>query len=342
METSFPDRDDILRKYFLIEILMFIVLIAATIGCEPDKEYSVEPVPVFSKVLLVDSAYTKVKAISTGGSDLLFCGKRDVFDSYSIMKFDSIPYDFDSLFVQFYSDPDTTRLTLYKMKKEWGEDSTYIWSDIGSLIDTLNPLLVEEVNDSNPKIFIGNSSALDKSLIDEINVYGLAVYTDNFYSFSAGETQLELEPEDTMADSIFSCDEGAYIVKHPFRDSVFADSLLVGRGISIRTHIFIRRDSLPSDLNSVANAELYFGVLNPMPFDVGFISVGSNYLYTRGADSESDSLKFDLAFYFRELSHDSICHLQIRATNDIDGIGTASLGDIENIGIQFIWVEFPR
>jgi len=87
---------------------------------------------------------------------------------------------------------------------------------------------------------------------------------------------------------------------------------------------------------------LYFGVLNPMPFDVGFISVGSNYLYTRGADSESDSLKFDLAFYFRELSHDSICHLQIRAINDIGGIGTASLGDIENIGIQFIWVEFPR
>jgi hypothetical protein len=79
-----------------------------------------------------------------------------------------------------------------------------------------------------------------------------------------------------------------------------------------------------------------------MPFRVGFISAGSNYLYTRSADSESDSLKFDLAYYFRELSHDSVLHLQIRAEDELGGIGVTSIGDIEDMGIHFIWVEFPR
>jgi len=342
METSFPDRYDVLRKYFLIEFIMVIVLIAATIGCEPKKEYTVEPVPVFSKVLRIDSSYTTVKVISTGYSDSLFCGKKDIFDAYSIIKFDTIPEDFDSLFLRLKSDSASVMLTLYELKKEWSEDSTYLWSDIGSLIDTLNPLLTEAVNDSNPRIFIGNSSTLGSSIIEAINSFGLAVYSDSFYSFNARETEFKVETEDTLVDSVIPCVEDAFIVKNPFQDTVFTDSLLVGRGISIRTHIFITRDSLPTDLSSIAKAELYFGVLNPMPFSVGFISIGSNYLYTRSAYSGSDSLKFDLAYYFRELSHDSILHIQIRAADDLGGIGVTSLGDLEDIGIQFIWVEFPR
>jgi hypothetical protein len=141
---------------------------------------------------------------------------------------------------------------------------------------------------------------------------------------------------------VISCIEDAFIVKNPFQDTVFTDSFLVGRGISIRTHIFITRDSLPMDLNSIAKADLCFGVLDSMPFSVGFYSVGSTYLYTRSDYSESDSLKFDLAYYFRELSHDSILHLQIKAEDELGGIGVTSVGDIEDMGIHFIWVEFPR
>ncbi len=353
METSFPDRYYVLRKYFLIEILIFIVLIAVTVGCEPNKEYTVEPVPIFSKVLLVDSAYTKVKVTSTGGSTLLFCGKKDIFDSYSIIKFDSIPENFDSLFLRFASDTFTCELTLFALEQEWSEDSVYEWDDIGSIFDTTNPIRVATLypvhvdspaTDTNSLVFLGNSISLDEPTINAIGNYGLAVHSNQFYDFKADSTKLKIESDDTLAPSSILCTEDAVIVKNPFQDSVFTDSLLVGNGISIRTHIIIPRDSLPSllDLNSIAKAELYFGVLNTMPFDVGFISYGSNYLYTRNADSESDSLKFDLAYYFRELSHDSILDLQIRATNNIGGIGTASLGDIENIGIQFIWVEFPR
>jgi hypothetical protein len=346
METSFPDRYYVLRKYFLIEFFMFIILIVATIGCEPKKEYYIDPVPVFSEVVRVDSSYTTVEVVSTGYSDSLFCGKKGIFDSYSIMKFDSIPYDFDSLFLSLKSGSASVMLILYELKKEWSEDSTYLWSDIDSLIDMLNPLLTEAVNDSNPKIFIGNSSTLDESLIDAINGYGLAVHSDSFYSFGAGETEFKfkVEIEDTLVDSVISCVEDAYIVKNPFQDTIFTDSFLVGRGLSIRTHMFIPRDSLPLELNSIAKADLCFGVLNQMPFNVGFISIGSYYLYTKTpySESESDSLKFDLVYYFKELSHDSILHLQIRATDDIGGIGVASLGDLENIGIQFVWVEFPR
>ena len=341
METSFPDRDDILRKYFLVEILIFIVIIAVAIGCEPNKEYSVDPVPVFSKVLQIDSAYTTVKAISTGSSSYLFCGKKDIFDSYSIMKFDSIPYDFDSLFLSLESDSAPVMLTLYKMKKEWSEDSTYIWSDIGSLIDTLNPLLVEEVNDSNPKIFIGNSSVLDESLIDGINIYGLAVYADNFYSFSAGEAQLELEPEDTLTDSVFSGLEDAYIVKNPFQDTIFTDSLLVGRGISIRTHILIPRDSLPShsELNAIAKAEMLFDITDSIPFNVRTIYTSPSLYIYRDASMLSDSLKIDLTTIFRNISGDSIV-LEIRAAQETGGIDVEKLNDDGEI--RFIWVEFPR
>lgn len=341
MEASFPDRYDVLRKYFFIEILLIVALILATIGCEPKKEYSVEPVPAFSEIIRVDSGYTTVEVISTGNSSSLFCGKTGIFDSYSLMKFDSIPYDFDSLFISLESDSAAVLLTLYTVKQEWSEDSTYLWSDIGNLIDTLNPLLVEAINDSNPEIYIGDSSTLSYSIIDEINNYGLAVHTDTFYFFRAGEARLELEPEDTLEDSIFSCDEDAYIVNNPLQDTIIDDSLLVGRGIRIRTHLFLPLDSLPMDLNSIAKADLYFGVLNPMPFGVSFFSAGSNYLYTR-TSLDSDTLKYDLRAYFKDLSHDSILHLQIRPTSEFGGIGVTGLGDIEDVGIQFIWVEFPR
>ena len=183
METSFPDRYDVLRKYFLTEILMFIVLIVTTIRCEPKKEYSVEPVPVFSEVVRIDSGYTTVEVISTEDSRSLFSGKTDIFDSYSIIKFDSIPEKFDSLFLRFVSDTFTCELTLFALEQEWSEDSVHEWDDIGSLFDTLNPIQVATMYpvpvdspdvDTNSLVFLGDSISLDESTIDAIGNFGLA------------------------------------------------------------------------------------------------------------------------------------------------------------------------
>jgi hypothetical protein len=342
LETSFPDRYYVLRKNFLIKILMIFIFLAAAIGCEPTREYSVEPVPVFSKVLNIDSTYTTVSVIPTGNSSLLFCGKKDKFDSYSILKFDSIPGSFDSLFVQLMSDSASVELTLYELKKEWSEDSVHLWDNIGSLIDTLNPLLIEAVSDSNPRVFVGNSSTLNNSTIERISDFGLAVHADPFYSFRAGETQLELDTVsgDTLVNSVVSCIEDAFIVKNPFRDTIFSDSLLVGRGISVRTHILIQSDSLPSysQLNAIAKAEMLFDITDSIPFSVRTIySTPTLFLY-RDAFMRSDSLKFDLTTIFRNISIDSIV-LEIKASQETEGV------DIERLGkgkIRFIWVEFPR
>jgi hypothetical protein len=352
MEASFPDRYNVLKRYLLIEFIIVVILVASMIGCDPRKNYFVEPVPVFSKVLRIDSSYTKVEVISTGDSDSLFCGKKDIFDAYSIIKFDTIPETFDSLFLRFVSnDTITCELSLFVLRQQWYEDSVYKWSDIGYLFDTTSPIQVATMypvhvdspaTDTNSLIFLGNSISLDESTINAIENYGLAVHSDRFYDFKADSTKMKIASDDTLAPSSILCIEDAFIVKNPFQDTLFTDSFLVGRGISIRTHIFVPRDSLPADLNSIAKADLCFGVLNDMPFRVGFISAGSNYLYTRSADSESDSLKFDLAYYFRELSHDSVLHLQIRAEDELGGIGVTSIGDIEDMGIHFIWVEFPR
>lgn len=362
METSFPDRHGVLIKCFLIEILIFIILILAMIGCEPNKEYGVEPVSVFSRVLRIDSGYTTVEVISTGRSNSLFCGRTGIFDSYSIIKFDSVKFDsisenFDSLFLRFSSEPFTCELTFFALKQEWSEDSLYKWDDIGSLFDTLNPVQVDtiyplhvispdpvassSVGDTNSLIFLGDFISLDESTIDAIGNFGLAVHSDRFYSFDAEETKLKIKSYDTLAPSVIDCAEDAYIVSNPFQDSIIGDSLLVGRGLRIWAHLFLPRDSLPVDLNSIAKADLCFGVFDPMPFRVRFWSSGSNYLYTRDP-LDSDTLKFDLHNYFKWLSHDSILHLQIRPTNELGGIDVTSLEDIEDIGIQFIWVEFPR
>ncbi|MEJ2567469.1 MAG: hypothetical protein P8Z50_01090 [candidate division WOR-3 bacterium] len=342
METSFPDRYNVLKKNFLIKILLIVVFLATAIGCDPTKELTVEPVPIFSKVLNIDSAYTTVSVISTGNSSLLFCGKKDNFDSYSILKFDSLPESFDSLFVQLTSGSASVELTLYEIQKEWSEDSVYLWNDIGSLIDTLNPLLIESVNDSNPRIFIGSSSTLDYSVIENISNFGLAFHAAPFYSFNADEAQLELDTVsgDTLENSIISCSEDAFIVKNPFQDSIFYDSLLIGRGILVMTHIFIPRDSLPShsQLNAIAKAEMVFDITDSIPFGVRTIYSSPSLILYKDAFMRSDSLKFDLTRIFRSISGDSVV-LEVEASQVTEGIGIEKLGDGE---IRFVWVEFPR
>ncbi len=348
METSFPDRYNVLRKYSLIGFLITLVFIAATIGCEPRKEYSVEPVPVFSEVVQIDSSYTTVRVIPTGNSSLLFCGKKDIFDSYSIMKFDTIPENFDSLFLRFVSDTITCELTLFALEREWSEDSVYEWDDIGSLFDTLNPIKVATIYplpvdspavDTNSLIFLGDYISLDESTIDAIGNFGLAVHSNRFYSFSAEATRLKIESSDTLAPSMIRCTEDAYLVKNPFRDSIFSDSLLVGRGLSIRTHILIPRDSLPLYLNTVAGAELSLDVEDAFSFDCQTVPNNSSFIFYPYYSEVKDTIKFELGLFFQGVAVDSMLHIQVRAINETGGIGVEKLGDGV---IKFVWVEFPR
>lgn len=341
MEASFPDRYDVLKRFIFLKIPIIFVLILIGIGCESKKEYHTEPVPVFSRVVNIDSSYTSVKVIATGSSDFLFCGRKGVFDSYSMMKFDSIPEDFDSLFILFDSGLDTVMLTLYKLKQEWNEDSAYLWNDIGSLIDTLHPLRIAAVNDSNPLIFIGDSFSLDDSEVSAINSFGLAVHSNSFYSFGAGVTKLKLEPADSL-DSLLSCTRDAYLIKNPFRDTIFTDSLLVGRGLSIRTHIFIPRDSLPLELNSIAEAGLFFDIADAIPFYIeAIINNSAVYFPTYFSNIDTtgnDLLKFDFWSFFKEVSDDSVFHIEVLAIDEINGIDLKKLGNSE---LKFVWVEFP-
>jgi hypothetical protein len=351
METSFPDRYYVLRKYSLIGFLIVILFVAATIGCEPRKEYSVDPVPVFSKVVQIDSSYTRVRVIPTGNSYSLFCGKKDIFDSYSIIKFDSIPENFDSLFLRFVSAPCTCEITLFALECEWSEDSIYEWDDIGSLFDTLNPIQVATIYtipvdspavDTNSLIFLGNSGSLDESTIDAIGNFGLAVHSDRFYSFDAGVTRLKIELSDTLdtlAPSMIRCTEDAYIVSNPFQDSIFSDSLLVGRGLSIRTHLLLPRDSLPAYLSYIAKGELFLDVDTVLSFLIESTVARSGFIFYPDYTDDYDSLKCEMGLFFKQADIDSVVDIQIRASVEDGGIGLEKLGGGR---IKFIWVELPK
>lgn len=350
METSFPDWFDILRKNILLNVLIITVSIIVIAGCEPNKEYSVDPVPIYSENLAIDSVYTRVKVISTGSSDSLFCGKKDIFDSYSIMKFDTVPESFDSLFLRFVSDTCTCELTLYRLKKEWDEDSVHLWDDIGSLIDTLSPIISAEMHpmpvdspasDTNSLVYLGDPFSIDESTIDAIRNYGLAVHSDRFYSFVSERTRLKVITEDTLMDPAVGCSEDAYIVKNPFQDSVFSDSLLVGRGLSIGVNIFIPRDSLPPKLNKIAKADLCFGEVDSVPFSIVTEALNNDVTYRMTSFFENDSLKFDLATFFKSVPDDSVFQIKIKASQVLNGIGVKCIGDVNDVKIKFVWVEFP-
>jgi hypothetical protein len=350
METAFPNWFYILKKNILLPVFIMAVVIIAIVGCEANKEYEVDPLPVYSETISIDSGYTKVSVISTGSSDSLFCGRKDMFDVYSIMKFDTVPESFNSLSLRFASDTCTCELTLYKLKKKWDEDSVYLWSDIGSLIDTLNPIGVETMypvpvdspdNDTNSLILLGDSESLDESTIEALLNYGLAVHSNRFYSFASEKTRLKVETEDTLMDSVVSCVEDAYIVKNPFQDTVFTDSLLVGRGLRIRTNVFIPRDSFPPRLNKISRAELFIEGVDTMIFDLTAIMNTEGSSYTAFSYFDDDSLKFNLGSFFRSVPDDSVFRIQITAEDEINGIGVRPIGKIENSKMKFIWVEFP-
>ncbi len=350
METSFPDRYDILKKYILFKAFIVIILFLALSACEPKKEYTVDPIPVLDKVVQIDSGYTRVRVLNTGASAKLFCGEKGHFDSYSIMKFEALPdtfKTFDSIFVRFVSDTCTCVFTFYKLKQEWSEDSTYDWNDIGSLIDTANPITVANMYpihidtplvDSNSLVFLGDSLSLDPSTISAIEDYGLAIHTDRFYSFNAARaTRLKLIP----GDDYVSCLEDAYLVKNPFQDTTFSDSLLVGKGISLRTHLYIPRDSLPLRLNKIAKAELFFDDADSIPFNLTAVISTSGYALDAYNYVEDDTLKFELGAFFRRVPSDTIFHVVVRSSNELNGIEVKSIGDLASSKIRFIWVEFP-
>ena len=166
METTFPDR------CFLLIISILIVS-----GCGSKKEYEIDPVPVLMQVIAIDSFYTTTEYISTGGGDYLFAGMKGAFDSYALMRFDTIPESFDSVFIQLKADSTLCSLSFYQIIDEWYEDSIYKWEDIGELIDTLNVLQTSLVSTENPEI------KLDSLSLNVINENGIAVHSNTFYSF---------------------------------------------------------------------------------------------------------------------------------------------------------------
>ncbi|MEO0293953.1 MAG: hypothetical protein ABIN61_07020 [candidate division WOR-3 bacterium] len=334
METSFPVRDNILK---LLNRFFFFSLVLFGIGCGSKKEYNIAPVPVFTKTIKIDSIYTKVKAIPTGDSYYLFCGNKGPFDSYSIMKFDSIPDSFDSLFIKFASDSGGALITFYKVKEKWDEDSIYLWSDVGRLIDTLHPLKTVAINDTNPLIFLGDSLSLRDSIINAINNFGLAVHSDSFYLF--GLVGTVLKTKNASGDFLFYLKDGIYIIKNPFQDTIFKDSLLVGRGLSIQTHLFFPRDSLPNHLNKVAEAKLSFKVKDKIPFGVEARIMKMGYIFYPIYSSEKDTMSFDLAPFFKDVPVFDTFHIVVKAQGELGGIGVEKL---EGGEIKFVWVEFPK
>jgi hypothetical protein len=251
--------------------------------------------------------------------------------------------------LRFVSDTITCELSLFVLEQQWYEDSVYKWNDIGSLFDTTNSIQVATMypvhvdspaTDTNSLIFLGNSTSLDESTINAIGNYGLAVHSNRFYNFKADSTKLKIESDDTLALSSILSTEDAFIVRNPFQDTVIGDSLLVGRGISIRTHLFIPRDSLPShsQLNAIAKAEMCFDIADSIPFNVRTIYSSPALILYRDPYMLSDSLKFDLTTIFRNISGDSVV-LEISAYQETEGIDIERLSGGE---IRFIWVEFPR
>ena len=76
-----------------------------------------------------------------------------------------------------------------------------------------------------------------------------------------------------------------------------------------------------------------------IPFSVEAIINNSGYYFFPSYSAESDSVKFELASFFKRGPNDSMFHIQVKAIVERDGI---ALEKLESGVIQFIWVELPR
>ncbi len=329
METTFPDR-----HYLLINFILIISMLTI-FDCGSKKKYPFEPVSVKTKGFVVDSSYTIIEVIPTGNSDKLFCGKKEDFDSYSILKFDSIPAKYDSIFIQFKADSARADLKFYKVTREWYEDSIYGGEDIGSLIDTLEILKETVVNSENPMIILE-----DPTLINALDNFGVAIHSDSFYSFSSrekDEAKLILYESDSTYYS--SCIKDLYIVQN---ENIFSDSsLMVGRGLSVQAHIFVPIDSLPNSLlknrDNLSRASLLFEVEGPLSFDIAACDTsGNEYLYL---PLEGDTIEFELAGLLKADLPDEFIPIKILAIDEVGGIGVVRLRGGE---LRLMWAEISE
>ena len=322
MENTFSIRSD---------LLIIILLLTLVSGCASKKDYEINPVPVYTEIVKIDSFYTVTEYIKTGKGDSLFCGIKGIFDSYSLLLFDTIPENYDSIFIRLKSDSANLTLYFYEVIDEWFEDSLYTWEDISWLIDTTQLIQSSLVDTINPLI------KLNDQTLNSIDEYGIAIYSDSFYSF-ASRQKFQPRLKIYIGDSTYnrSCISDLYIVKNPY-DSLLKDTLLVGRGINIKSNLFIPLDSLPLNRENIARAELLFEIEESFPFDIvaydilGDIFYGIDY--TKG---DTNFIRFNLWTLIQSDSLEEYNKIEIDALNKLEGIDVKEFHRPE---LKLMWAE---
>lgn len=320
MENTFSVRYDIL-----------IILALIISGCDSKKDYEFDPVVVPMRSIKIDSLYTTTEYVPTGGGDSLFSGVKGNFDVYSILKFDTIPGSYDSIFIKLKSDSTNIELQFYQVIDEWFEDSLYKWEDLTLLIDTTVVLDTSIVNTANPLIKLNDQS------INVIDEYGIAIYSDLFYSFASRE---ENEPKLRIyiGDSTYSlsCLGDLFIVNNPY-DSLLTDTLLIGRGLDINPTLFIPVDSLPSNRDNIARAGLIFEVEEPLTFNiVAYDSGGFEYSSKDYIEGDTNFIEFDLRTLIQSDFSEDYIRVIIGAKKRLEGIDVKGLHRGE---LRLMWAE---
>jgi len=323
MENTFSVRYDIL-----------IILALIISGCDSKKDYEFDPVVVPIKIITIDSIYTTTEYVPTGGGDSLFSGVKGNFDVYSILKFDTIPGSYDSIFIELKSDSTNIELQFYQVIDEWFEDSLYKWEDLTLLVDTSTSSLLQSylVNNKNPLIKLNDQS------INVIDEYGIAIYSDSFYSFASreeNEPKLRIYIGDSIRD--LSCLGDLFIVNNPYDDSLLTDILLIGRGLDIKPTLFIPVDSLPSNRDNIARAGLIFEVDEPLPFTiVAYDSSGVEYSSWNYIEGDTNFIEFDSRTLIQSDFLKSHIKVVIGAKDKLGGIDVKTLYRGE---LRIMWAE---
>lgn len=325
METSFPARHD------LLIIALFAGLFT---GCGTERNYNIEPRFVDTLTVDIDSSCTVISMIKTGLGDSLYCGKKSNYNSYSMVYFDSIPYEYDSIFLKIYRDSTTNDLYVYRIKQSFSEDSLYEWSELGDFIDTNNVLDTFNVNSTDPEFEL-----VDTTFIDSIRDYGMAFYSENFFSFASRESRapkLTIFRGDTS--SILSCEKDLFLSKNPFSSSLpeTTDIRMVGGGgISVRIHFAVPGDSL-SDINeNIARLGLMVEVDTLLPYNLVVYDtsgIGSAEMRTYG-DSLQEYNLIDLVN-----GNDLSDGINLRL-NSIDEPGTFRIDTLGYLQLKIMWAE---
>jgi len=328
METTFPDR------CFLLIIFVFIVSMFVISGCSERKEYEIDPKPVEVKTVVIDSFFTTTEYIPTGDGDSLFSGTKGLFDSYALLKFDTIPGASDSVFMKLRSDSTYGELQFYLITNEWYEDSLYKWDDIGFIIDTSVVLQSSSINTKNPEI------KLDGQSINAIKDYGIAIHSDFFYSFASREKN---EPKliTHEGDSTFnvSCCGDLYIAKNPF-DSLLKDTMMVGRGISVKPNLFIPVDSLPLERENFSRAGLSFKVDGTLSFSVKANDTSGNEYFNKSyTEGDTNFIEFNILKAIQPDITGDYIHITIGPRYKLNGIDAETLF---NGQLKLMWAVIGR